>query len=240
MDVKLHLAKALRKAAERIDHRNSIKSLAPRHCPICGYNGDFAPYGVVPRPDAMCPNCNSLERHRQFKLLFDRVKSLPSDASLLHFAPERAVTQFVRPLCSKYVTADLLRDDVDVKLDIEAIDLADRSFDRVICSHVLEHVDDVVALAELLRILKPNGVALLMVPIVEGWETSYEDSTVTSERDRLVHFGQQDHVRRYGRDFRDRVRQAGFELTEFVVDGANSVKYSITPGIRIFIARKPN
>ena len=90
-----------------------------------------------------------------------------------------------------------------------------------------------------LRILKPGGIALLMVPIVEGWETSYEDSTVTEESARLLHFGQRDHVRRYGRDFRDRVRRAGFELNEFVVGGADSVKYSIIPGIRIFIAGKP-
>jgi len=133
-----------------------------------------------------------------------------------------------------------MRHDVDLKLNIEAIDLADRSFDGVICSHVLEHVDDVAALAELFRVLKPDGVALLAVPIVEGWETSYEDPTIIDEYDRLVHFGQEDHVRRYGRDFRDRVRQAGFVLTEFAVNGHDSVEYSIIPGERVFIARRPH
>jgi SAM-dependent methyltransferase len=239
MTVKLLLANGLRKAAQRIDHRNPQRVGEPRDCPICGYHGAFEPFGVIPRPDAMCPNCNALERHRQFKLMLDRVDLPRPGSSLLHFAPEAAITRLVRPLCDKYVTADLMRDDVDLNLDIEAIDLPDRSFDCVICSHVLEHVNDIAALKELYRILKPGGIALLMVPIVEGWETSYEDSTVTDERDRLLHFGQRDHVRRYGRDFRDRVRQAGFELSEFVVGGADSVKYSIIPGIRIFIAGKP-
>lgn len=187
----------------------------------------------------MCPSCSSLERHRLFKLAFDHAKPLSPGGSLLHFAPEAAVARFVRPLCSSYVTTDFLRDDVDLKLNIEALDLPDGSFDALICSHVLEHVDDRAALAELFRILRPGGVGLFAVPMVEGWDASYEDPRITDQRDRLVHFGQEDHVRRYGRDFRDRVSQAGFLLTEFVRDGADSVRYSLIPGERVFIATKP-
>lgn len=243
MDVRLLLAKALRKAAQRLDRQDlpppRAASLKSRHCPICGYQGPFAPWGKLPRPDAMCPGCSSLERHRLFKLAFDQTRPFSPGGSLLHFAPETAVARFVRPLCSNYVTTDFLRDDVDLKLNIEALELPDGSFDALICSHVLEHVDDRAALAELFRILKPGGVALLAVPMVEGWDTSYEDPRITGQGDRLVHFGQEDHVRRYGRDFRDRVRQAGFLLTEFVRDGADSVRYSIIPGERVFIAAKP-
>jgi hypothetical protein len=239
MNIRPLLAAGLRKVARRIDYPDDRNSREPRQCPICGYHGAFEPFGVVPRPDAMCPDCGSLERHRQFKLLLDRIELPPPGCSLLHFAPEEAVARLVRPLCSRYVTADLMRHDVDLNLDIEAIDMPERSFDCVICSHVLEHVDDMAALGELHRILKPGGVALLMVPIVEGWDASYEDPAITGGRDRLLHFGQQDHVRRYGRDFRDRVIRAGFELSEFAVDGAESVRYSIVPGIRIFIARRP-
>ncbi|MBN9076379.1 MAG: hypothetical protein BGN87_23985 [Rhizobiales bacterium 65-79] len=239
MNIRPLLAAGLRKAAQRIDDRERSESPEPRQCPICGYEGAFEPFGVVPRPGAMCPNCHSLERHRQFKLLLDWTDWLPPGCSLLHFAPEGAITRLVRPLCEEYVTTDLMRDDVDLKLDIEAIDLPDRRFDRVICSHVLEHVNDIAALGELHRILKPDGAALLMVPIVEGWDTSYEDPAVTGEDARLLHFGQKDHVRRYGRDFRERVTRAGFELSEFAVGGADSVRYSIVPGIRIFLARKP-
>jgi SAM-dependent methyltransferase len=243
MDLRLLLAKAFRKAAQRLDHRAppapTASSLTLRHCPICGYQGPFAPWGKTPRPDAMCPGCSSLERHRLFKLAFDHAKPLSAGAALLHFAPEPAVTRFVQPLCSKYVTTDFLRDDVDMRLNIEALDLPDKSFDALICSHVLEHVDDKAALGELFRILKPGGVALIAVPMVEGWDISYEDPAITDQRDRLVHFGQEDHVRRYGRDFRDRVKRAGFLLTEFVRDGADSVRYSIIPGERVFIATKP-
>lgn len=243
MDVRLLLAKALQKAARTLgDHAppdQAASSLIPRHCPICAYRGPFGPWGKVPRPDAVCPQCLSLERHRLFKLAFDETKPLAADASLLHFAPEAAVSRFVRPLCSEYVTTDFLRNDVDLKLNIEALDLPDQSFDALICSHVLEHVDDRAALAEMFRILKPGGVALLAVPLVEGWDASYEDPAITDRRERLAHFGQEDHVRRYGRDFRDRVRQAGFLLTEFVRDGADSVRYSIIPGERVFIATRP-
>jgi len=123
---------------------------------------------------------------------------------------------------------------------VRGLPIADGSCRGLYCSHVLEHVDDVAALAELFRVLKPDGVALLAVPIVEGWETSYEDPSIIDDYDRLVHFGQEDHVRRYGRDFRDRVRQAGFVLTEFAVNGHDSVEYSIIPGERVFIARRPH
>lgn len=243
MDVRLLLAKALRKAAHKLDRPAppdpTASSLTSRLCPICSYEGPFASWGRVPRPDAMCPNCSSLERHRLFKLAFDQARPLAAGAALLHFAPEPAMTRFVQPLCSNYVTTDFLRDDVDKKLNIEALDLPDRSFDALICSHVLEHVDDKAALSELFRILRPGGVALLAVPVVEGWDVSYEDPTVTEPRERRAHFGQEDHVRRYGRDFRDRVRRAGFLLAEFVRDGADSVKYSLIPGERVFIATKP-
>ncbi|MET4322935.1 hypothetical protein ABIC02_006724 [Bradyrhizobium sp. RT5a] len=51
---------------------------------------------------------------------------------------------------------------------------------KVLCSHVLEHVD-----AEMHRILAANGVALLMTPIIEGWPDTYENPAIidrTSEK----------------------------------------------------------
>jgi hypothetical protein len=39
-----------------------------------------------------------------------------------------------------------------------------------------------------------------------------EDPSVTDPEQRLARFGQRDHVRVYGRDFEDRLREAGFDV----------------------------
>ncbi len=36
-------------------------------CPICNFTANvnaFLPYGLIPRPNAQCPQCASMERHR--------------------------------------------------------------------------------------------------------------------------------------------------------------------------------
>ena len=94
-------------------------------------------------------------------------------------------------------------------LDIQAIAVPDASYDCVVCSHVLEHADDAKALCEIYRVLKPGGVALIMLPVIEGWATTYENPAVTSPEDRKKrHYGQADHVRYYGADMRNRIMGA--------------------------------
>jgi hypothetical protein len=73
-----------------------------------------------------------------------------------------------------------------------------------------------------------------MVPIVEGWDKTYEDSTIVEAKDRRLHFGQWDHVRYYGRDIRDRVRRAGFELTEFTAIEPEIQTLGLCRGEKIF------
>ncbi len=123
-------------------------------------------------------------------------------------------------------------------LNLEAIEQSDATWDVVIANHVLEHVNDALALSEMHRILRPGGRLIATVPLVEGWDQTYEDPNVTSRVERQLHFGQEDHVRYYGRDFRERVRAAGFELTEFVATGAETARHGLVPGERVFIGRK--
>jgi hypothetical protein len=54
-----------------------------------------------------------------------------------------------------------------------------------------------------------------MVPIIEGWEATYENPAIVNSEERRLHFGRVDHLRWYGADLRHRLRSAGFELTEF-------------------------
>lgn len=131
---------------------------------------------------------------------------------VLHVAPERCFEGPLRQrLGAGYLTADLLDPGAMEQMDITNIRHPDESFDVIYCSHVLEHVpDDRQAMRELRRVLKQDGWAVLLVPITA--ERTIEDPTVTDPRERERAFGQHDHVRRYGPDYADRLREAGFDV----------------------------
>ena len=159
-------------------------------------------------------------------------------ARILHFAPEPFLEALFRNRSRDYRSADLDPEAADTVLNIENIDLPDASVDVVVCSHVLEHVDDIKALREIYRILAIGGRALLMFPIVEGWERTYENPSYISPADRTTYFGQFDHVRMYGRDVRDRITDIGFGLTEFTAEEPNVARYGLLRGEKVFVATK--
>jgi SAM-dependent methyltransferase len=208
------------RAAQRLLRHPTI---APRHCNICGYEGPFYPLGTPPRLDAGCASCKSFERHRLLKLWADDNPAQLQGRKILHFAPERAVRSFIEPLAANYITADIDPRNVDHEINIEDIAFDDGFCDVVICSHVLEHVDDRKALAELHRILRPDGLLLMMTPVNWAWDTTYEDPSITSPRERLLHFGQSDHVRYFGADIVGRIEEAGFDV---------SLVRSVEPAVR--------
>jgi SAM-dependent methyltransferase len=214
-----------------------MRGVHPRECPCCGYQGLFRAFGIPPRFDAQCPRCGALERHRLFVLASQSFDLFGRGAEVLHFAPEPALAVHVRSRVGRYVTADISGIGVDRQENIEALSLPDASFDIVIASHVLEHVDDRRALGEVKRILRPSGVLVCMVPIVEGWDSTYENAGVVTPAGRELHFGQIDHLRYYGRDFRGRLRAAGFSLDEFTADGSLSPRYALMRGEKVFVAR---
>jgi predicted SAM-dependent methyltransferase len=196
-----------------------VRAATARHrgdavqCPLCAnafdrFKDDWN------RPDALCWRCGSHERHRaQWLLLQRRPELLERAGSLLHFSPEWCLRRRLAALPGlRYVTTDLdPAQDVDLRLDVTAIELPDGAFDAVLCSHVLEHVpDDAAAMAELRRVTAPGGFTLVMVPLALHRATTYEDPAITAPADREREFLQRDHVRLYAPDIADRLRDAGF------------------------------
>lgn len=215
----------------------ATKPLQQRSCPICSYHGWFGHYGRPPRLDAECLSCGSLERHRLFWLWFQQNADTIVHP-VLHFAPEPILRDRLRDRCASYKTADLYAD-ANLKLNLERIELPDESQGTLICNHVLEHVNDKLALAELNRILTKDGALLASFPLVEGWDKTYENDAITAPHDRDVHFGQHDHVRFYGKDVRDRFRAAGFtHVEEFTAEGPDVITYGLQRGEKLFICRK--
>lgn len=211
----------------------------PRACNICGYSGLFNAHGLPPRFDARCPACNSLERHRHQVLWISRLTDAVRGKRVLHFAPEPVLRRYYSALAATYTSADIAKGRADMTLNIERIDQPDESWDVVIANHVLEHVDDSKALAEIHRVLAPGGVAILSFPIALGFAQTYENASIILNADRDLHFGQWDHVRYYGTDAADRIAAAGFEVSSFTASEPDVHRHSLSRNAREFLARKP-
>ncbi|MGH7566669.1 MAG: methyltransferase domain-containing protein [Gemmatimonadota bacterium] len=135
--------------------------------------------------------------------------------SVLHYAPEAIIKNTLREYAERYVTADLLRDDVDLKLDISDMASVEAcKFDVIVACDVLEHVDDdIKAMLELFRVLSVGGYAILTVPQKDNLEVTIEDRAVVDPAERKRVFGQWDHVRIYGDSFPRILESVGFNVT---------------------------
>jgi predicted SAM-dependent methyltransferase/ribosomal protein S27AE len=226
-------------------YRRNKEKRAMNYCPICGTASFFTPFGISPRQKALCGSCGSLERHRLLWLFFQKRTNLfkKETKKILHIAAESCFeSRFKTAFGENYITADLYNPSAMVKLDITSIPYSDESFDIIICNHVLEHVqDDRKAMGELYRILKKNGWAVLLVPIFNRDKT-YEDFSITTDAGRLEAFGQEDHVRKYGRDYIDRLKSVGFKVTVTKAEAlatANEIKkMSLLENSNIFYCTK--
>jgi SAM-dependent methyltransferase len=186
-----------------------------RFCPCCKARvRRFTPFGLVERPEAQCPVCGSMERHRLIWLYMTQKTNLfdGNQKKMLHVAPEAQLSPLIQKAdYINYLSADLFDPKAMVKMDITDIQYPDNTFDVIYCSHVLEHVqDDRKTMLEFYRVLKSGCWAILQVPITA--DTTFEDPKVVSPKERERLFGQCDHVRRYGPDYRDRLVESGFSV----------------------------
>jgi ubiquinone/menaquinone biosynthesis C-methylase UbiE len=133
----------------------------------------------------------------------------------LHIAPEQCFYKLFKAMPNlEYVTGDYNSPIADHHFDLHHAPFADNTFDVIFCHHVLEHVEDSEqCMSELYRMMKPGGFGIFQIPQdVNRYET-YEDKTITSEKDREIHFWQKDHVRLFGLDYKDKLAAAGFKVT---------------------------
>ncbi len=178
----------------------------------------FLPYGYgTQRNNVLAPGTLSLERHRLLWLyLQNETNFFSSPKKVLHFAPEQAFyKRFRNQKNLDYTTTDLLSPLADVKADICNLPFDDNCYDIILCNHVLEHIpDDLKAMQELYRVLKPGGMGIFQIPQDLNRESTFEDNSITDRNERAKIFGQYDHVRVYGRDYFDKLRSVGFKVVE--------------------------
>lgn len=162
----------------------------------------------------ICPVCDSSPRHRIIAETFNSQPEILNNRRVLIFGCGFAEQIWFNHHNIAYKTADLF-EKADYHIDIQDSQLEDGSFDCIICNHVLEHVENYrLALVELFRVLSPGGSLVLTVPTLDSLQQTFEDSSATSEEQRMKLFGQADHLRIFSRAFITDIEQAGFEAKE--------------------------
>jgi SAM-dependent methyltransferase len=250
----------------RFQLRKILYSGNAKTCPLCrnsvrtyiSHGGGFEVLdrrqvvGGLLRENDECPVCRSSDRMRLVMLyLKNVVQAGRRTLRVLHIAPEFGLYLWLKRQGNMdYVATDLDRSRYRHMENMHKADLTDLpfkgdSFDIVICSHILEHIpDDRVAMQEILRVLKPEATALLMVPLACDGLPTEEDPSIDDPREQERRFGQWDHVRIYGRDdFMNRLRKIGFSVMPFngyddFPEEAESL--GLNPRETLVIASKPN
>ncbi len=199
------------------------------------------------RDNVVCPTCGCMDRERLARLMLEECMGFRPEHDVLHVAPEPKLYEYLaRTVTGRLVACDLYPEDRPgvpniIEQDLTKLDFEDGSFDFIVCNHVLEHIPtDHLAMAEIKRVLKPEGKALLQVPYSEVIETTEEDFSVITNAERIARYGQSDHVRVYEKqDYIRRLKEAGFNVQ--VMELTDLEKYrpqAINPEECAFIVSK--
>lgn len=230
-------------------------------CPFCGYRGkDLALLGINEPVlkdkqvigggirNGSCHKCGSSDRDRllfiflkeEYKLFNEKNKNL----HILHIAPEGYISrEIIKNNLKNYICGDLFTEGYEypsyvINMNVLNIPYEDNYFELILCNHVLEHItNDIDAMKELYRVLKPGGKGILQVPISKISETTFEDFSVETPEERAKIFGQFDHVRIYGQDYVTRLEQVGFKVNRINI--YNKYKqFGLNPDEDLFVVEK--
>jgi SAM-dependent methyltransferase len=229
-------------------------------CPFCGHASQT--WGVVGvdaevlrermvvgagRRAVECERCGSWDRDRLVYIyLRDYLKwfDTAEGKRVLHIAPEKTLAMKIEKSgVSEYLRGDLLECEYGYPANVAKLDIMDSRlpadhFDLVICNHVLEHVaDDIMAMREIHRLLKPDGLAILQVPMSPLLKETDQETLELDADERLKRFGQYDHRRLYGSDYPSRLEGVGFAV-ECLNIHDKYAKYRINELEVVFVARR--
>lgn len=182
-------------------------------CNICGWQGArFYPNvgsGYF-NLDSNCPRCSCIPRYRSLAAILDTCTDFfTPDMAVIEAAPVRTFQAYClwRKQGKNYLSFDRQVKLAMKKGDLTAMYFENNSCDYFLCFHVSEHVqDDVAAVREIFRVLRPGGQAVLQVPI----DYSLAD-TLEYGRPNPRETG---HVRRYSETgFVRRLTGEGFQVS---------------------------
>ncbi len=238
--IKQHLSFEIRMELRLL--KNNLRALfffgTNFYCVCCNRSfRKFLTYGNIPRRNAMCPYCESLERTRLLNLyLLNETDVFKGGGATLHFAPEYVISKKLRKsIKANYISSDLNPYVADVQQDIQSLSFANDHFDYVICCCVLGHViDENEAINEIYRVMKIQGTAIISTVInLDKFET-LEINTLKTEEERLEFYGEKDLLRSHGLDFKERLSRENVSVD--VID--YSLNYDKNEQIRQSLGNK--
>lgn len=188
------------------------------HTPYC--------FETLNRLHYSCPKCGASDRNRLYYMYlqekFSILKETSKQYSFLDVAPDKSLASYVKSQnFINYRSVDMYMDGVDDKADLTNLDIyKDNQFDILLCSHVLEHIEnDRQAMSELYRVMNKGGFGIIMVPILLTLDHDLENPAYDTEALRWKYFGQGDHVRMYSKSgFVDKLTQVGFKVNQLDIN----------------------
>jgi SAM-dependent methyltransferase len=219
---------------------------ARQDCPICHWRGRrfrayLSPETVIPA--SICPDCGSFDRHRHLAL------GIRAELEARGRVPREilgfSISQDTRSILEREGLGRCFRSDFDntdarydpdVVADLREAAYRTASVDWIVCSHVLEHIAELSpAVDEMLRILRPGGVAWIQVAVDDAVEHSHPIP--------IDPFSYDAHAWRFGGDVTALLERDGWSVTchraSEQLDADTRARCGIHPVERYWLARKP-
>jgi SAM-dependent methyltransferase len=249
-----------------IESGRKIINIGPHRCHVCqspvrrfrdtGYGFEVLErlqvVGGLRRFADECPVCHSSSRERLVWFWLSQGSKgfrFGRDITIAHLAPEKGLTKRISAAAPANYTAydfepSRYRHISRVEqADLSALPMTDDSVDLLVCNHVLEHVPDVDrALAQIHRVLRPSGVAILQVPLALKLNETIELPLDSSGEDRISLVGQDDHLRLFtADDYLATLERAGFTVERhdaFEDNATLATEWMLDPFELLYLCRK--
>jgi len=161
------------------------------HCPICEAPATFAAKDAWLRDHFLCGGCGSQPRERALFSVLGALRPDWRDLAIHECSPCTPASRRLREQAPGYVASQYdpaipwgsIHPDYGYRSeDLERQTFADESFDLVITQDVMEHVfAPDLAMREIARTLKPGGMHICTVPIVNKDKPSTRRAGRTSD-----------------------------------------------------------
>ena len=151
------------------------------HCPTCGSDVDFVARDTWFRDHFVCTHCGSIPRERALMVVIDSFFPKWREAVIHESSPgHRGASLRLAKECSQYIPSQYFPDHAPGILvgtirceSLESLSFSDESIDLHITQDVLEHVfHPSRAFREIARTLKPGGMHIFTVPLVNKGKPS--------------------------------------------------------------------